>query len=212
MDGKVLGVQGTNVQFQTQAGTIGWPLANTKEVQVAAPPEFAAAQGAFAAKDVNKALQIVAALVAKYKGLPVDWAQQATAMLGDLYIANKDFDKAEAAYKEFQRIYPGAGGVQAEVGTARIAVSKKDYATAKSKLEPIIDAALKDKAVSRANAYAYSQAFLAMGEIKEGEGNLQGALEDYLRTVTIFYYDPTAVAAAQEKADALRASQKITAP
>ena len=45
-----------------------------------------------------------------------------------------------------------------------------------------------------------------MGEIKENEGNLPGALEDYLRTVTLFYYDRVAVAAAQERADALRAA------
>jgi len=49
--------------------------------------------------------------------------------------------------------------------------------------------------------------------VKEAEGNLPGALEDYLRTVTFFYHDRTAVATAQERADALRAAHKeVTVP
>jgi hypothetical protein len=44
--------------------------------------------------------------------------------------------------------------------------------------------------------------------LKEEEGNLPGALEDYLRTVTLFYHDRSAVTAAQQKADDLRARDK----
>ncbi len=210
-DGKVLGVQGTGVLLQTPAGTAGWPISNIKDVQMAAPPEFALAQKAFAAKDVPKALQLVKGIADKFKGLPVDWARQATGMVGDAYIATNDLVRAEAAYKEFQRLYPSGGSTQAEVGMARIAISKKDFAGAKAKLAPIAEAALKEKNVSSANAFAYSNAFLALGEIEEHDGNLPAALEDYLRTVTLFYHDPTAVAAAQEKAEALR-GQKITVP
>jgi hypothetical protein len=39
-----------------------------------------------------------------------------------------------------------------------------------------------------------------------------GALEDYLRTVTLFYHDPSAVAAAQTRADAIRREQKVAVP
>jgi hypothetical protein len=52
-----------------------------------------------------------------------------------------------------------------------------------------------------------------MGQVKESEGDLAAALEDYLKTVTLFYYDRTAVASAQEKADALRkANPKVFIP
>ena len=67
-------------------------------------------------------------------------------MLGDLYVALNEVPKAEVAYKEFQRLYPGGGSLQADVGMARIAASKKDFATARQKLEPITVAqALKEK-------------------------------------------------------------------
>ncbi|MEI9893381.1 MAG: hypothetical protein WDN28_05630 [Chthoniobacter sp.] len=92
-------------------------------------------------------------------------------------------------------------------------MARQDYETAKQKLEPITDAALKDKVIAPVNAVAYSQAFLVSGQVKEATGNLPGALEDYLRTVTLFYYDRVAVASAQERADALRAAHpEVTVP
>lgn len=168
------------------------------------PAEFANAQKAFEAKNYDATLTLLKVLD-KYKGLPAEWAQQAAALWGDVYIEKNDLAKAEAAYKEFQRIYPGGqGGVQSELGLARLAVAKKDMATAKAKLEPLVAKATEDKSVNRAAGLAYSQAFYLMGQIKEQEGDLAGALENYLKTVTIFYYDRSAVALAQEKADALR--------
>ncbi len=211
IDGKVIGVNGNTLQVQRPEGVINVQLNGIREVQMPVPPEFAKAQAAFAAKDYTAALGLTRTLSDKYRGIPLDWAQQATGMLGDLYIATKDLAKAEAAYKEFQRLYPNAGSLQSEVGMARIALSKKDFALAKKKLEPIGEAALKEKNVSRTNGAAYANAFLALGELKEKDGDLSGALEDYLRTVTLFYHDPGAVSAAQERADALRV-RKITVP
>ena len=142
--------------------------------------------------------------------MPTDWAQYATGILGDIYVASGDFAKAEAAYNDFKKLYQSAAGgsIGSEVGLARIAIAKKDLAAAKAKIDPIIAAALAEKTVPPEKKLAYSQAFLVSGQLKEEEGNLQGALEDYLRTVTLFYHDRTAVTAAQQKADALRSRDK----
>jgi tetratricopeptide (TPR) repeat protein len=206
--GTVLGVTSAGVELQFGTNKVAFPLAQIAEIQMAAPPDLAAAQQAYAAKDYAKALKSLQAVTQKFKGLPTEWAQLATGMIGDVYVAQEDLPKAEAAYKEFQRLYPGAGSAQADVGMARIAVGRKDFATAKQKLEPIAAAALKEKSVPRANAFAYSQAFYVLGQVKESEGNVAGALEDYLRTITLFYHDPAAVSAAQERAEALRAAAK----
>jgi hypothetical protein len=128
-----------------------------------------------------------------------------------------DLPKAEAAYGDAKRLYAAAAGGSsvADVGPALVAARKKDYATAKAKIEPIITEALAEKSPSPAKAMAYSKAFLVSAQVKEAEGNLPGALEDYLRTVTIFYHDPAAVSVAQEQADKLRARSKdnpITVP
>ena len=209
---KILSVLGSSVQVQVGAGSVGIPISSIAEVSMPAPPEFVNATTALAAKDYPKALAATKAVLEKYKGLPVDWAQQAASMLGDIYVAMNDFTRAESAYRDFQKIYPGSGSVQADVGLARIAVSRKDYATAKEKLEPVLAQALKLKDIPPALGPAYSQAFLISGQIKEAAGDAPGALEDYLRTVTIFYHDRLAVSAAQERADALRKERGVSAP
>ena len=212
---KIVGVSpsGQTLEFLVGQGKLGLPLTSVKEVRMAQPAEMTQALAAYQAKDFPKALTAIKAVADKYKGMPSPWAQQALAMLGELYIVVNDLPKAEAAYNDFKRLYPAGGSLQSEVGLARLAVAKKDYDTAKQKLAPVTDAALKEKVISGANAPAYSQAFLVSGQIKEAEGNLSEALEDYLRTVTLFYHDPVAVSAAQERADALRKEHKeITVP
>lgn len=207
LPGKILGVGPTGVQIQitTPGGgstTLTQPFARIKEARMAViPPEFAQAQTALAARNFDAALTALKALE-KYKGLPADWAQQATAMVGDVQIEKGDIQKAEATFAEFQKLYPTSA--QAELGLAKLAVAKKDFASAKGKLEPTVAKAAEDKSVNQRSGLAYGQAFLLMGQVKESEGDLKGALECYLKTVTLFYYDKAAVALAQQKADALR--------
>ncbi len=209
---KILGVTGSSVQVQVGGGSIGVPLASVVSVTMAAPSDFAAGVTAYEGKDYPKALASLKNVTDKYKGLPVDWAQQSTVMLGDIYVAMNRFADAEAAYRDYQKYYPGAGSTQADVGMARIAISKKDYATAKQKLEPILAQALKEKAVAKNIGPVYSNAFYLSGQIKEAGGDYTGALEDYLRTVTLFYHDRVAVNAAQERADAVRKEHGVAVP
>lgn len=205
INGKILGMSGTAVNIQDAKGTVGRPLSQIRAIQMAAPKQWNDALKSITEHNSDAALKSLAELAA-FKGLPVQWAQQMTATFGDIYIEKGDLDKAEAAYKDFQRLYPAAAqaGGPADIGLARLAVAKKDFATAKQKIEPVTAKAMEDKNPANAAAYGYSQAFLVQGEIKEAEGDFAGALENYLRTVGIFYQDRAAVAAAQEKADALR--------
>lgn len=212
--GKVLGVTPSGqLEFQIAGTTnkLGLALSGVREVRMNPPAELGLAVAAYQAKDFPKALAMMKGVVDKFKGLPIPWAQQATSLLGELYIQTNDLAKAEATFKDFKRLYPTGGSLQSEVGLSRLAVAKKDYETARQKLAPITEAALKEPIVTPANAMAYSQAFLVSGEVKEAEGKFSEALEDYLRTVTLFYHDRTAVASAQERADALRAAHKEVA-
>ena len=215
--GVVLGASASGVQIKVGAQTLTLPPAMFESFQMPPPPEYAQGYQAYSAGELQKALVLIKSVTDRYKGLPTEWAQYATGMLGDIYVATADYAKAEAAYNDFKKLYASAAGGSptSEVGLARIAVAKKDLATAKAKLEPITAEALKEKTVSPRKALAYSQAFLVSGELKEEEGNLQGALEDYLRTVTLFYHDRAAATTAQQKADALRSRDKtnpVTVP
>lgn len=208
LPGTILGVSGNGVQFQTQAGTLTYPLANVESVQMPAPPEIAQAQAAFEANEYPKALTLAKSVADKYKGLPTEWAQLALGLTANLYIATGDIPKAESTLTEFETLYKGTAGLQSDVGRARIAVAKKDFLTARDKAGPITEQALKEKNVPYGNRIAYSGAFYVMGRVKESEKDLPGALEDYLRTITIFYHDSTAKNGAQERADALRKDNK----
>ena len=210
---KVVGVNGTSLMVRTEFGDQGLPLAQIQEVRMTPPPEFGQGLAAYQTKDYAKALPLFKSVADKFRGMPAGWAQQASGMLVDIDLALNDAAKADADYAAFAKAYPAGGTAQADVLAARIAASKKNFAAAKQKLGPITEAALKEKTVAPANALAFSQAFLVSGQVKEAEGNFAGALEDYLRTVTLFYHDRSAVSVAQERADALRAQHpEITVP
>src|SRR5437868_10565306 len=200
LPGTILSVSGNGVQFQTQAGTLTYPLANVESVQMPQPQEVGQAQVALDAGDFPKALSLSKAVADKYKGLPTEWAQLSLGLTANLYIATGDIPKAESTLTEFETLYKGTAGLQADVGRARIAVAKKDYLTARDKAGPITEQALKEKNVPYANRIAFSGAFYVMGQVKESEKDYPGALEDYLRTITIFYHDPSAKNGAQERA------------
>lgn len=211
-DVKVVNVTGGNVQVQVGNGVIGIPIATISQVIMAPPVEFTQAMAAYESKDFAKAAASAKIVVDKYKGLPVDWARQATAVLGDIYVEQNDLQKAETAYLDFLKAYPGKGSLQTDVGLARIAFSKKDYSAAKQKLIPIKEQALKLKNVPSDIGAAYSNAFYLLGQIEEAEGDFSNALQDYLRTVTLFYQDRIAVNSAQQKADVLRKDHNISVP
>ena len=209
---KVVGANISTVQVQVGPNVLPIPMANVSQIVMAVPAEYSAGIEAYKNKDYVKAIVSIRGVSEKFKGLPLDWARNAASVLGDIYLAINDVAKAEAAYKEFQRIYPGAGGVATEVGMARIAVAKGDFDSAKKAIEPIAETALQEKNPSRELTSAYGQAFFVLGQIKEKEGDLAAALENYLRSTTLFATDPVSASAAQEKADALRKANKITVP
>ena len=89
LPGKIMGASPAGVQIQIAVGggasTLTQPMAMIKEARMAVvPPEFAQAQKALEAKNYDAALAALKALE-KFKGLPADWAQQAAAMVGDVY-------------------------------------------------------------------------------------------------------------------------------
>lgn len=210
-DGRIVGMNGNTVLINVPTGQIGYDLALISRVDAPPPPAFQAGSAAYAAGQWDKALASIKPVADTFHGLPTEWARRATGMLGDLYIEKNDVAKAEAAYNDFRRMYPGgaSGGLRASLGQARIAFAKNNAPLARQQLDPITLAALKNPAaVSPTDGAAYGQAFYLSGQLREREGNYQGALEDYLRTVTLFYQDAGITARAQKNADALRAAHK----
>lgn len=215
-EGKVTGMNGNQVMITVATGQIGLDLGLLSRVEVAPPAEYQVGMTAYQAGNLDKAIATLKPLVAKFRGLPTDWMGQATAALGDISLEKKDIPAAEAAYADFRRLYHGGIGdtLRASVGQARVAFARNNAAAARQQLTPIAEAALKSPAsVTKSEGVAYGQAFYLLGQMDEGDGAYQTALEDYLRTTTLFYQDTGVTAGAQKNADALRAAHKgLTVP
>ena len=213
LQARILGTTPSGIRMVIGQGEMVQPFANVTAVTMDPPPEFTAGRAAYEKNDLETARNNTAAVVANFKGLPTDWARQAMLLLGDIDVGMNQLQKAAADYQDYQRTYPAAAqSADIAVGLARIDVSKKDYAAAKAKVDPILAQALKLKNPAKTTAALIGRAFLVSGQVKEQSGDLPGALEDYLRTTAIFPEDRVAAASAQERADAIRKQPGITVP
>ena len=206
--GTVVGIQGKNLLIQVGAGKIGLPLRQIRSIDMPVPAQFAKAEAAYAKKDYPVALANVKPVVDKFKGLPLDWAKDALRMLGNTYMGLDKMDMAQETFLAFKKLYPGeaaAGG--AEVSMAKLAVANKEFEKAKTKLQPLADAALGAESFSEKEGATYGQVFVLLGDIDLAEENFPSALENYLRTVTIFYHDEAVATEARQKVAALREAQ-----
>ena len=218
-EGKVTGMSGNSVTMTITTptgapGQVGFDLGLISRVEAAPPPTIQAGNAAYAAGDWDKALSVFKPITDQFRGLPTDWARQAFAVLGDIYIEKNDVARAENAYNDYRKLYPGGNSLRFSLGQARIAMTRSNNAAAHQQIDPIITNALKNPAdVSHADGAAYGQAFYLLGQLQEKEGKPAAALEDYLRTVTLYYQDGATAIRAQGRADALRAAHKdLAAP
>lgn len=207
----IMSVRGTKVTVKNSQGEIAYDLAQIQEIRKAAPPDFALGREAIDKGEQDKALLLIKGIADRYKGLPTAWASEATQMVGNIYVNLGKLPEAEAAFNEFQRVYPGAGAVAASIGKARIAAERGNLAEARGIAEPLVKDALTKKIVTRAESQIYGQAYYVLGKIAETEGKLPEAMENYCRTVAIFYQERAVVSDAEKQIDALR-KKGITTP
>lgn len=207
----IVGVNGTKVVIRNAQGEISYDLSQIMEVRKNPPVEFQQAQAFIEAGQLDKALPLIKSVTTRYKGLPTTWAADASAMLGNVHISLGQLDQAEAAFGEFEKSYPSAGSGASSIGKARLAVERGKLDDARAVAEPVVADALTKKNVSRADSKLYGQAYFVLGKIAEGEGKLPEAMENYSRTVAIFYQERAVVKEAQKRIDELR-KKGITTP
>ena len=203
-EGKIVGVSGGNIRIQVGPSTTGTPLSEVREVRMEAPPELAAAAASLAGGNAAGAVQALQKLNDTFAGLPAPWAERAAALLGDAKLAAGDKEGAAAAYDNLTRVYPGATSL-ANLGRARLMVESGEFDKAEPLLSPVVGASEKVAFPEPAQATSVSQAHYLMGRIKEEAGELQQALDHYLKASAVFPYDKNAASSARQRADKLRA-------
>ncbi len=210
-EGRISGVQGDAILLNLPNGKTSVPLAQVARVQADAPPAATTGLAAYNAGSLDKALADLRPIGEMFRGLPTDWAQQTLAALGNIYLEKNDVPRAEAAFNDYRKFYPNVPGnkLQFSVAQARLAFAKNNVPQARQALEGIVQAALKAPAeVTRGDGAAYGQAFYLLARLQERDNDYQGALENYLRVVTLFYQDAAVAGRAQKSADDLRAAHK----
>ncbi|MBE2204900.1 MAG: hypothetical protein IAE94_11245 [Chthoniobacterales bacterium] len=209
-EGQILGVKANAIRMKVGPAETGIPLANVASVTMAPPKAYTEVLALWQKGDAAKTLAALAPLVENYNGLPTKWAERASALLGEVYLAASQTDKAETAFAAFQKFYPDAGS-SADIGLARLAVAKKDYAAARVKLVPIVEQARATKFPDSSTSAVYGQALYLLGQVQEASAENAEALENYLLAVTIFHEDEAVVAKAAERAEALK-EKKVIVP
>lgn len=198
----ILSLDKGQLKFKVGPVQTSMPMAQIASVTMDPPADFTKALELWKTGDAPKTLETLKPLVDKFLGLPTPWAERAAALLGDVYLTLDRVPDAEAAFKAVQTAYPNSAALS-NIGLARLALAKNDYATARGKLVPIVQEAAGVKVAPADKSAMYGQAFYLMGQIRESEGTLPEALQDYLTTVTLFHEDEAVAAKARERADIL---------
>ncbi|HEY5706929.1 MAG TPA: hypothetical protein VIS96_15305 [Terrimicrobiaceae bacterium] len=210
-EGEILGVAEGKLKIRIGPAETSLPMDQVASVTKAPPKACDEALIAWQSGNANKALGLLKPVVETFRGLPTDWAERGSALLGDIYLSLDQLPAAEAAFAAFTKAYPSAKSLS-NIGLARLAVSRKDFDAAKTRLEPIIAEAESVVAAGTGQSATYGQAFYLMGIVRENEGAYPEALRDYLSAVTLFHDDKAVVAKAQERADFLVKEKQVIVP
>ena len=210
-EGEILGVVDGELKIKVGPAETGIAMDQVASVTKAAPKEYEDAIKAWQEGNANKTLSLLKPVVEAFRSLPTEWAERAAALLGDVYLSLGQLPAAESAFAEFTASYPNATSLS-DIGLARLALSKKDFAAAKAKLLRIVAEADKVVAAPAGKSVAYGQAFYLMGMVHESEGAYPEALRAYLSAVTLFHDDRAVVAKAQDRADVLVKEKQVIVP
>jgi tetratricopeptide (TPR) repeat protein len=210
-EGEILGIVDGKLKIKVGPAETGIDMDQVASVTKEPPKAYEDAIKTWQEGNATKTLALLKPVVEAFRGLPTEWAERAAALLGDVYLSLGQLPAAESAFAEFTKSYPNATSLS-EIGLARLAVSKKDFAAAKTRLLPIVSEADKVIAAPAGKSAAYGQAFYLMGMVHESEGAYSEALRDYLTAVTLFHDDRAVVAKAQERADVLVKEKQVIVP
>ncbi len=210
-EGEIVGVTGNNVSIRIGPAQSTVPLADVASVEMVVPAAFTTASQSMQEGNAARALVEIRPVIDQYRGLPLTWARQAFAIQADALVELNQLDEAQRVFEAFEAAYPD-GDPLASISSARLDIARGDFDSAREKLAPVVSEASAVLLAEPSRSAQLGRAFLLMGQVREEAGEYPAAIEDYLRTVTIFYADAAAVAEARTRADALIAQKNVIAP
>ncbi len=140
------------------------------------PPEMDKAIQLVQAKQYDAAIKLLEGIIAQYKFL--GWDDTARAYLPKLYIQKGDYPSALAAYDKLFALSPKSKEVPEIQWAYRDALlGAKQYEKLEQELKNVVATGARPDA---------ARAQIMRGDCKVAQGQLEGAVLDYLRTVVLF--------------------------
>ncbi len=188
-----------NAVYIDLSGVGGTSLQRAKIERVEIPRPADLAAGLKASKDGKfaDAVKTLEPYHVKYRGLPEPWVEEATARLGDSYLAVKDWAKARDLFLGMRKFYPQSEFkdlMTSGLAQALYGMSKPEDAL--KLLEPMVLEREKDESVGDEQNRALGKAYVTLGRCYAASKNNDQALNAFLSTTTIYYKDPVATSEA----------------
>ncbi|NBQ64366.1 MAG: hypothetical protein EBT95_02230 [Verrucomicrobia bacterium] len=194
--------------FKFDKGTLSYQRKQIAEVSLKERPGVA--EGRKALEEGNMA-EVVARWkepVGQFLGVDNPWVLECAGGLGQAYLALGQVAEAETLYGKMKKGYTsGPASLRAEIGLA-VATSGRDTAGLLAKLQGLEGQLKESLRPLPAEREALAEFYFARGGALEKRGELQKALDDYLR-VSVLYPDPPSLGQRSAlKAEALRQANK----
>src|SRR5262245_40062393 len=95
-EGEILGIDGGKLKSKVGPAETGIPMDQVASVAKAPPKAYDEVLKVWQNGNANKTLSLLKPLVETFRGLPVEWAERASALLGDVYLSLDQLPAAEA--------------------------------------------------------------------------------------------------------------------
>jgi len=202
--GKVERVVGTGVQIKVGENEFTALLADIIRADVPKPDGVDKSLAAFRAGKNQDALAGYKAIVERYAGLPLAWAEESLVKLGEVQIALKDFAGAKRTFDSFKTVYAKSPYVAVlDAKYARILFEQKQADQALQLIQGVIDPLLKREFLTEEQESGIADGLILLGDCRAAAGKNDDALDNYLKVVTLFDVDDDQTAEAKYKAGKL---------
>lgn len=199
--GQIVRVDSTAVVLRMAMGEISIPRSEIVEVRAQQPAEVETGINALGNRQYREAITALQPVVERYGGLEIDWVEEAMLRLAEAQAGARAFADARRTLDRFRAAYPNSRfAVTLVPRYARLAVAQGRCAEALPQVSKQIDELIYRKAITMEEELAVAESLIVWADCQREAGNLDDALDGYLKVVALFNTSPPLTTEARMKA------------
>ena len=187
--GQVVRATATGVDIKVGENEFTVLRQDVMRAEIAKPAGVEKSLAAFRAGKYSEALTGFRAIVDRYAGLPLPWAEECVLRYGDTLLALKDYAGAAKAYETFKADYPDKAQLL-DAKTARILFEQGQPDKAVQKIQPMLTALFKREYLTDDQEASVADGLVLLGDCLVADGKKDEALDNYLKVITLYDVDP----------------------